>query len=564
VLPALSLLLSLSLLQSPQAPRPTGTGVIVGRVVDGVSGQRLSGVTVLISGAGITPAEKTVTDGDGQFTFRSLPAGALSIAAKRGGYIEGHFGQHRPGGAARALTLGAGERRDDVLMELFKPSAITGTVIDDAGEPVVKVAVRAYRRTFVCGHPALTEADATMTDDRGVYRLSRLLPGEYVVAEPLMTGSSIDSGETDAPMVRDGGSSASHLPPSDGKTQKFPTTYYAAGQTAPQATIITLGIGDIRRDADLILRPGKVMNISGNITMTRGASRGVQMTLVAVGEDDISGDRSTATAITGEAGTFSFASIPAGQYVLRALARPAGAEPAQWAELPVALNDKDLNDVALYLRSGSTISGRFELDGPSDDTSTWLTGLTFTLEPMTTRYAGAPPPKVMLDASRRTFTFANVLPGRYAVRVGATSDNAVKSVTSQGRDVWLSPLTVDASDITGVVVTLTSRLTALSGTVTGSGDLSEARVLVFPQDAQGWTDFGPAAANVRLLSVTAAGSYEVKGLPAGDYWAVAIDQDVAARWQSPGFLLTAARVATRVRVGEGERPSTDLKIVTIK
>lgn len=568
----LSVVLSLVLLlsQSPQvAPRPTGGATVIGHVVDGVSGQRLGGVTVSIAGGGLPGAEKFVTDADGQFIFRALPAGAYSFGTKRGGYLDGRFGQRRPGGPARTLKLADDERRDDVTIEIFKPAVITGTIADDAGEPAVKVKVVAYRRTFISGRPVLALANSDVTDDRGVYRIGRLDPGEYVVAVPMLssTPETIDSG-IGRPMVRDGGSSATHLPPSEGKPQKFPTTYYATGQTAAGATIITVGIGDVRRNADVLVRPATVLNISGAVTVAAGPTRGVEVELVAAGEDEVGGSRAVATALTAEGGTFSFAAIPVGQYLLRAFVRPNQPNSTdvvlQWAEQLAALNDKDLSDVALYLRFGMKVSGRFEMDSSSDDSGNWTSGITVSLEPASSRYASAPPPTATLDPSGKAFTFSGVLPGRYLVRVGAGSGRAVKSVTYQGRDAWLAPFTLDTGDVNGIVVTVTDHPSSINGTVTGVGDVGESTVLVFPQDPQAWSDFGATPITLRTINVSASGTFEVRGLPAGEYWLVAFDQDTPIDWQNPSFLQSAARLATRVRLGDGETQSADLKIVTIK
>lgn len=563
-------LIAALLLLSPQAIRPTGTATVIGHVVDGVSGQRLSGVTVSIAGGGLPAAEKTVSDTDGEFVFRALPAGTFSFGTKRVGYLDGKYGQRRPAGPSRSLKLADGERRDDVTILIFKPAAITGTVTDEAGEPAVKIEVRAYLRSFVSGRPVLTPTNGDQTDDRGMYRIGRLPPGDYVIAVPQVTGTPASEGtmRPNGIMVRDNGSSAAHLPPLDGKIQKFPTTYYVAGQNALQATAISLGVGDVRRNADVMVRPVKAFNISGSVTVARGEPRGVELALVAVGEDEVGGDRAIGTAVTGQSGAFSFPAVPAGQYVLRAMVRPtrinASSETAQWAEQLMVLNDKDLNDVSLFLRVGMRVSGRFEVDGSSDDSGNWTSGLTVSLDPASSRYANAPTPAATFDASGKSFTFDNVLPGRYLLRVGAGSNRAVKSVTYQGRDAWLTPFTVDASDINGVVATLTDHPTIIAGTVTGTGDLGESSVLVFPQDPQTWTDFGTAPITIRVIDITNSGTFEVRGLPAGDYLLVAFDQDTSIDFQNPAFLQAAARVATRLRVGDGEKQSADLKIVTIK
>jgi hypothetical protein len=72
---------------------------------------------------------------------------------------------------------------------VWKYAVIGGTVVDEAGEPVVGVGVRALPRNVVGGRERFGNLDVTpaptaVTDDRGMFRLSQLLPGTYVVGIP--------------------------------------------------------------------------------------------------------------------------------------------------------------------------------------------------------------------------------------------------------------------------------------------------------------------------------------------------------------------------------------------
>ena len=59
---------------------------------------------------------------------------------------------------------------------------MTGRVVDESGEPMVNVAVRAARMGFVAGRRQMAVMTKIRTDDRGIYRFSSLLPGDYVLA----------------------------------------------------------------------------------------------------------------------------------------------------------------------------------------------------------------------------------------------------------------------------------------------------------------------------------------------------------------------------------------------
>ena len=104
----------------------------------------------------------------------------------------GTYGQRRAWGQSQLLSLGEGERRTDVKLRLWKYAVIGGTVVDEAGEPVVGVAVRALVKDVVAGRAQFGNMEVDLpsscpratTDDRGMFRLSQLTPGTYVVVVP--------------------------------------------------------------------------------------------------------------------------------------------------------------------------------------------------------------------------------------------------------------------------------------------------------------------------------------------------------------------------------------------
>src|SRR6185436_1861789 len=85
---------------------------------------------------------------------------------------------------SRPVEIEDGQRISDLKIRLWKCAVLTGTVLDEAGEPAVGISVRALRRSSVSGKTGFSVAGNAITDDRGIYRISSLTPGEYAVAIP--------------------------------------------------------------------------------------------------------------------------------------------------------------------------------------------------------------------------------------------------------------------------------------------------------------------------------------------------------------------------------------------
>src|SRR5215470_710802 len=79
-----------------QAPS-SGTAAVSGVVVDVASGRPLEGAIVMLvrRGSGpLAPSQRMVTDAQGRFVFKDLPAaGGYALSATRFGYLSGDYGR---------------------------------------------------------------------------------------------------------------------------------------------------------------------------------------------------------------------------------------------------------------------------------------------------------------------------------------------------------------------------------------------------------------------------------------------------------------------------------------
>lgn len=363
---------------SPAKPL-TGTGVVLGRVIDMGSGQPVGGAIVTIGatqmmvnvmqfGGGPTISTsipmaidgsskastlRVLTDNEGRFAFLDLPKGSFQFGVSATGYVGGGYGQRRATGAPQALELADGQRMGDVTLPLWKYAAVGGTVTDEAGEPVVGMPIEVLQRRVVAGTRRFTGAASGTTDDRGVYRIGLLVPGDYVVAvavtqasaplalieERQRAATSSQSGQVlssiGAPQSPPGSSTTQQVgstalrialgavppaaPPS-GRIWAYQTVFYPAARTVSEATVISIAAGEERGGVDLQLRLGAATRVSGTVSGPDGPVGGLALRLVPAGLDDLSseGGWEAGATISDVGGSFTFLGVGPGQFVVRA------------------------------------------------------------------------------------------------------------------------------------------------------------------------------------------------------------------------------------------------------
>ena len=186
--------------QAGQAPAPAvpPTGLIAGQVVDATSGRPIGDVAVTLVSPTSNPAlieagiagptttspsgapRQVLTNGQGQFVFHTVSKGLHTIRSTMAGYVPAGPGQHRPNGPIQPVILAADDTKvGDVIVRLWKMASITGTVVDEAGEPIVGLSVSAMRRTTVNGQVRFASQGSASTSNRGIYRVA-VTPGDYV------------------------------------------------------------------------------------------------------------------------------------------------------------------------------------------------------------------------------------------------------------------------------------------------------------------------------------------------------------------------------------------------
>lgn len=572
-------------------PLPPGKGVLAGTITT-ASGQPAAGARVMLNG-GDGPGRMATADARGQFVFEGLRTGRYYVNVTKPGFVSLSYGQRRVNGAGTAIPINDGERRA-IEMQLPRSAVITGMILDERGEPSINTSVRAMRYTMTGGRRRAQQVANDQTDDRGIYRLHSLQPGEYAVCAVARNMGPINDAQRiqmELESIRRSMENAQSAAVRQQMAQRLaqlqaqrvdqtePTLGYApvcfpASSATPSATV-TVAAGEERSGIDLQMIMIPVARIEGTV-VAPGGTIPREMQLMLMNADESMADVERQGTRVEPSGRFAFQNVSPGRYTLMARtmsfgpppppnAPPAAKDPMLWAAAEVTVNGQDISDVVLELQRGITVSGQLTfqpttLPPPTDLTRAQVSIFPFAPDSGTMMSMG-PPPQGKVDASGR-FTIPDVVPGKYrmSASVIGTQGWVVDTITAGGQDVLDFPLEIKGSrDVTGVVVTFGDRQTELSGTVaTAKGEpATEPTILLYPTDQRYWT---PGSRRIRTIRAGADGQYLFRMVPPGEYRLTTLVDPEPGIWYDREVLEQLDTSSIRVILAEGEKKVEHVKI----
>ncbi len=545
--------------------RPTtGRSIIRGRVLASDGGQPMRRANIRITAAEVRGARTTLTDADGRYEFRDLPAGRYTINASKAAFVSWTYGQTRPNAPGKPLALLDGQTADNIDIHLPRGAVITGRIIDEFGEPAPNASVTPMRQQYFQGQRRLMAVgNRAQANDIGEYRIFGLAPGQYYVSAAVQAMTfAIPNG---------------NVPELSGQSSGYAPTFYPATADASFAQKLTIGAAQTLTGIDIALTPVRLATVSGVAVDAQGrplTGSGVFATL--------RGGAGTGVGLPGGPlrpdGSFTLPNLPPGEYVLRANApRPPPAPGAAFTGAPefsvaiVTVNGDDVTGVRLTPIVPVTISGRVSFDDAGAAQSINVSSVRITAQALNQDdvalgigVLGGPPSPL-----KEGFIFElKTAPGRIGLRPmmtsapGTSSVWQLKSVRMNGTDVTDSGLDVGSQGATGIEIEMTNRVQQLAGMVTDANGaaVKDYMVALFSQDRPRWTV--PMNRYFALARPGDDGGFKVATLPAGEYYAIALDRIAPEDWQDPETLEALTRLATAFALTPGDTRTLSLRLST--
>ena len=600
------------------APLVAGTSEISGTVMSAERDpQPMRRAVVTISGGVPTP-RAVITDDAGRFTFTRLPAGTYTVAARKASYLTAPYGAKRPGRAGMSIVLADGQRTN-LSISMYRGAAISGALRDPAGLPVGGVTVRAIDARTLATSPDPSSLDIATTDDRGMFRIYGLLPGDYVlVALP----GTLGQGQITAPsaayldaalanLAARRSVTANTAAPSPAPPQRpvgFAPIFYPGTANHAEAARVHVESGEERAGVDFELKPVSMASIEGVITGDLANLSNLQVTLITSGPrvSTVMSSNSLSGRPVDAQGRFQYTNLAPGSYRLVARARrgepdtgttpvivnttvtgrggggggeaPRPGVPATGEYLygvaDVELRGEDATGVTLALQPGGVITGRIVFNGggspPPDLTKIRATlsleGATGMVSSnglmMGTGLISNPSSIVNPDG---TFEIRSIGPGRFTMSVGlpTPADSAswkLRSAKVGTRDLLDEVLQLGPGvDIRDAVVMFSDVRTEISGSLeTGAGVLTtDYYIVALPTDRSVWR-----AGSRRALSVRPGtdGRFVFADPPAGEYVIAALTDLDPIDLRDLAFWEQIVPAGVRVTVAEGEKKVQPLRI----
>lgn len=299
-------------------------GVVVVLVLNGAGNQRIT-------------RHRAFTDDTGTYRITNVPPGNYRAETAAPGFVAVGESQN-PFGKSVTLIINKDETVENINFELVRGGVITGNVTDSDGRPLIEEIVSIFRAESNPNHSFFMQR-RTRTDDRGVYRVFGIPPGDYKVA-----------------------AGTNELSPS-WERSGFRQTFHPDTTDASQATTINVTEGSETPNVDITLKGvDRTYSVRGRIIdgdtgrPIANVSYGISVYITPNTRSGLSDG-----SVSNSNGEFKWENLRPGKYAVF-INTPSDSD-LRAEEMPFEVNDRDVTGVVVKMIKATTASGVIILDG---------------------------------------------------------------------------------------------------------------------------------------------------------------------------------------------------------
>lgn len=390
----------------------TNVRTIEGVVTNAADGKPIAGARVRImnSSARMT----TITDPDGKFLLAPGADGKFDVVVDHDAYFGPLTNGSYSDGATQSVTLDARKARAQLAFTLNPAGAISGRILDSEGGAARQVSLDLINLT------ATTRNGRARTDDRGEFHVTRMFPGQYIVA---VEQATLIAG----PTVSTGGAGA--------------RTYYPGTVDSSRALPVTVNPGSDIRDLNFQIVRVPTVSIFGKIATDLTGVDGAAGMRITPSVTAVSNDVSTVNpnpihqgVVDSRTGEFEIRGLQPGTYTVVAKIPIPAINVADLVNVEVGT--QDVRDVQLVVRRGVEVRVKI-VNGARNPSVTRVLSLAPRLRPvgLGSRISGS--------SAAASLVLPNVFAGTYDLVLDSfIVGECVRDIRQGGRSVLQSGITI--------------------------------------------------------------------------------------------------------------------------
>ena len=499
----------------------------------------------------------TLTAADGRFEFKQIPPGtytvSFSASFSRGTHLDQSFGESaprdplKPGRRAPPIQLREGETRNNVDIALWRAFAVEGRVVDDAGEPVANADVNISQwdgpSTASMGRPRVT-------DDRGVFRVFGLRPGQYRIC--------VDS--------------TMHFGPSEEVRDRLIRTCYPSAISDAEAQPVVVSSAE-SGPIEIRLQRNRTYRITGMVIDSSGAPLArPNVNLASVTPTGFSSSSSSIQVKPD--GQFIASGVTPGDYAIHVstgnwrFSSPDEKGNREMGYATVRVDTADIDGIVVATSKPAKVAGRIVFEEGAPEQGTPKLAVMARPDDMAGRgqmMFGSPTPAAVRDDM--SFELDGLFGPQLLMVIGPPRGWIVKSVNYRGDDVTETGVEfTTSSDPKLLEVTLTNQGAIVTGRVLDDDgkESPDAYVVMLPADVSRWRPYPGTPA----ITPKSDGTFTIGPVRAGEYVVAAVTGLPMSRLFEPS---ARAEIADRiVKAGErivliaNDKHSIDLRITKLR